>query len=191
MQEKVVLVEPEIPENTGFIARLAANFGYDLRIVDPDFNLSDARGTASRAQDKLRGAEIFDNVEEAVDDLDYVIGTKPGRGRKMDEVEPREGVSLMIGRESSGLTGDELEMCDAVVHISTSDYSSINQSHAAAVLFHHFHAEDAEEKVLESGQKEVLKGELPDSVVEKLLESAPTREEANAMIGDLKSRGQD
>lgn len=189
MNEKAILVEPEIPENTGFIARLAANFGYELRIVNPEFNLSEARGTASKAQDKLRDAEIYGSAEEAVKDLDYVIGTKPGRGRKMESMEPLEGISVMIGRESSGLSGDELELCDAVVHISTGDYSSINQSHAAAILFHHFHTQEDNEKVMEEGQKQILSGELPESVMQKLLESAPTREEADAMIGDLKNVG--
>ncbi|PSH00884.1 MAG: hypothetical protein BRC30_01170 [Nanohaloarchaea archaeon SW_7_46_7] len=32
----VVLVEPEIPENTGFIARLADNYDAELRIVKPE-----------------------------------------------------------------------------------------------------------------------------------------------------------
>lgn len=183
-----MLVEPEIPENTGFIARLAANFGYQLRIVNPDFNLSEARSTASRAQEKLREAEIFDSVKEAVNDLDYVIGTKPGRGRKMESMEPRQGISIMIGRESSGLSGEELELCDAVTHISTGEYSSINQSHAAAILLHHFQTEEEDAETVSSGQKKVLEEEMPEKVVEKVLESNPSSEELNAVIGDLKNR---
>lgn len=188
MTEKVILVEPEIPENTGFTARLAANFEYDIRIVNPEFNLSEARSTASRAQEKLREAEIFDSVEEAVRDLDYVVGTKPGRGRRMEQMEPRKGISIMIGRESSGLSGEELELCDAVTHISTGDYSSINQSHAAAILLHHFKTGDGEPETVSSGQKKVLNQELPDKVVEKVLESNPSMEEMNAVIGELKNR---
>lgn len=191
MSRKIVLVEPEIPENTGFIARLAANFDFELRIVNPEFNLSEARKTASRAQEKLREAEIFDSAEEAVSDLDYVIGTKPGRGRPVKELEPGKDVSVMIGRESSGLTGEELDLCDTTVHISTGEYSSINQSHAAAIILHQIHGNAEDEKVLQSGQKKVLAEELPESVMEKVLESLPSFEEANAMIGDLKEGEED
>ena len=63
---KLVLIEPEIPENTGSIARLAANFYFELRIVNPQFNLAEARKTAKNAQNKLRDARIYEKVEEAV-----------------------------------------------------------------------------------------------------------------------------
>lgn len=187
MNPKAVIVEPEIPENTGFIARLAANFGYDLRIVNPDFNLSEARVTASKAQDKLRDAEIYGSVEEAVEDLDYIVGTKPDRGREVKEFEPRSGLSIMIGRESSGLTRDELDLCDAVVHISTEEYSSINQSHAAAILFHQLTEVDRDvPQSITPDQKDILRNELPSKVTEMILESNPTEDEINSLIGDLK-----
>jgi len=48
-----ILVEPEIPENTGFIARLAANFDFSLRVVNPDFNLEEARKTAKKIRESL------------------------------------------------------------------------------------------------------------------------------------------
>jgi len=132
----VVIVEPEIPENTGFIARLAENFEFELRIVNPEFNLEEAKRTASRAQGKLREAKIYESAEEAVENLEYVLGTKPGRGISLGEFEPRENTSVMIGRESSGLENSELELCDAVTHIETGEYESINQSHAVSIIMH-------------------------------------------------------
>ncbi|MFT4867584.1 MAG: TrmH family RNA methyltransferase [Candidatus Nanohaloarchaea archaeon] len=187
MERKIVLVEPEIPENTGFIARLSANFGYELRLVNPGFNISEARKTASNAQDKLRDARIFDSVEKAVEDLNYVVGTKPGKGVSAREFSPSGETSIMIGRESSGLTEEELGLCDAVVHIFTEEYSSINQSHAAAILMHSFSSFE-QEKSVENGQKKVLKQELPEKTVEAVLESNPSPEELNAMIGELKEK---
>lgn len=182
---KIVLVEPEIPENTGFIARLSANFGYEIRLVNPEFNISEARKTASNAQEKLRDARIFDSAEEAVEDLNYVVGTKPDRGVSVKQFEPSGETSIMIGRESSGLTEEELDLCDAVVHISTEKYSSINQSHASAVLMHSF-SEFQQEESIRRGQKEVLEQELPEKVVSAVLESNPSPKEVNAMIGSLK-----
>ena len=134
----VILVEPEKPENTGLIARLAANFEFDLEIVNPDFNLSECRKTARKAQDKLRDAVIHQSLEEAVRDKKNVIGTKPDRGNSLVTTEKTEKVTIVVGRESSGLSNAELDLCNSTVHIETGSYSSLNQSHAAAVLMHHF-----------------------------------------------------
>lgn len=185
-----ILVEPEIPENTGFIARLAANFDFSLRIVNPEFNLEEARKTAKNAQGKLREAEIFDSVEEAVDDLDYVVGTKPGRGKSLSEFEPRDNTSVMIGRESSGLSNKELGLCDAVVYIETSGYNSLNQSHAAGILFHKLQGlENAEDQGITQGQINKLGELLPESALEALVTSNPERKEVGNIIGDLKDHG--
>ncbi len=183
----VVVVEPETPENTGFIARLAANFDFELRLVNPDFNLSEARETASAAQDKLRDARIFSSVEAAVEDLDYVAGTKPGRGISLEDFSPRNNTSVMIGRESSGLTNEELELCDTVIHIGTGGYESLNQSHAASIFL--YELSRAEDEGVSPDQKEKLEellggGFLPGIVIR----ANPTSEELDRLIGELRER---
>ena len=181
----VILVEPEIPENTGSIARLAHNYNYNIRVVNPDFNLEKARKTAKNGQEKLRNAKIYDTVEEAMEGLEYIVGTKPGKGAGLKEFTPRENTSIMIGRESSGLSNEELEMCDAVVHIETEDYDSINQSHATAVVMHNF-AESSGEG-LDLDKKEYISGIVDSDVLEKLIFRAnPSESEANRLIGDLR-----
>ncbi|MFB6216657.1 MAG: RNA methyltransferase [Candidatus Aenigmatarchaeota archaeon] len=182
----VVLVEPEIPENTGFIARLTANFGFDLRIVKPRFNLAESRGTASSAQEKLRDARIFDSVEDAVEDLDYIVGTKPGRGKSLGEFQPRENTSIMIGRESSGLSNKELDLCDAVVHIETGEYSSLNQSHAASILMHSFFSRE-ESRGMSEGVKNKLHSMIGGTTLEKaIIESNPSTDVMGRIISDLR-----
>lgn len=182
-----ILVEPEIPENTGFIARLAANFEFSLRIVNPEFNLEEARKTAKNAQEKLRNAEIFESVEEAVEDLDYVVGTKPGKGKAIGDFETRDNTSVMIGRESSGLSNNELELCDAVVYIETSGYSSLNQSHAAGVLFHKLQClEDTENEGIRQGQISKIEKILPKTVSETILEANPSKSKVDRILGELK-----
>ncbi len=181
-----VIVEPEVPENTGFMARLAANFHFKLRLVNPGFNLKEARKTAKNAQDKLREAEIYETVEAAVDDLDFVVGTKPGKGVKLQEFEPHRNTAVMIGRESSGLTNEELALCDAVVEIETSAYESINQSHAAAILFHWFNF--SETPGMEAGQKEKI-GELlaeRPELREAVIRSGPSEKQAGRIISELR-----
>jgi len=181
----VILVEPEIPENTGSIARLAHNYDYQIRVVDPGFNLEKARKTAKNGQEKLRNAKIYGTVEEAVEGLEYVVGTKPGKGVGLKEFTPRENTSIMIGRESSGLSNEELEMCDSVVHIETEDYDSINQSHATAIAMHSF--AEASGEGLDLDKKEYISGIVDSGVLEKLIFRAnPSESEANRLIGDLR-----
>jgi len=138
---EIILVNPEKPKNTGFIARLSANFEYEIKIVNPEFNLEESRKTAKKAQDKLREAKIFSNLEKAIDEGKTTVATKMNRGKKLRKVEKKEDISVIIGRESSGMTNSEIQKCDELVHIETSDYSSLNQSHAAAVFMHYFYTE--------------------------------------------------
>lgn len=178
----IILVEPEVPENTGFIARLCENFDFDLRAVRPEFNLSEARGTANNAQEKLRNTEIFDELEEAVNDLDFVVGTKPGKGTSCKEFNFRENTSIMLGRESSGLTNSELDLCDAVVHIQ-SDYSSLNLSHAGSVVM--YEAYQAEDKAVNTERLDFLENKYGGKVRELISRASPTDEELDRLLGDL------
>ncbi|MFB6174602.1 MAG: RNA methyltransferase [Candidatus Nanohalobium sp.] len=186
----VILVEPEIPENTGFTARLADNYDAELRVVNPDFQLDEARKTATNAQQKLRDTKIYENLEEAVKDLEQVIGTKPGRGLPVEKFQPRENTSVIIGRESSGLSNKELDMCDAVVHIDLPGYSSMNQSHAAAVLMHEL-SSSPEERSLSTEQKKAIGKILGDGKIkELLLRASPTSQEYDRLMGELKKLGE-
>lgn len=183
----IILVEPEIPENTGFTARLAANYRYSLRIVDPEFNLKKARKTAKNSQEKLRNAKIFSNVKEAVEDLEYVAGTKPGRGQPLENFEPKQNTSLMIGRESSGLTNKELELCDTVLHLNVPGYSSLNQSHATAILLHSLSTADKKEG-MEEKQKQKIQELAPKNIAEKLVDANPSKNQAGKIIEELIQR---
>ncbi|QGA80352.1 RNA methyltransferase [Candidatus Nanohalobium constans] len=184
--EKVILVEPEIPENTGFIARLAANFEAELRIIQPEFNLSEARKTTNKYQDKLRNAEIYETVEKAVENLDYVVGTKPGKGVGLKKFQPRENMSLMIGRESHGLSNKELEHCDTKIHIETGKHSSLNQSHAAAVLMHSFYTK--QKKQVKVDKLDAINEETGEVTRKLLKRAAPTEKEMKAVTAEIKSR---
>lgn len=185
----VILVEPEISENTGFIARLCDNFDYGLRLVNPDFNLSECRNTASSSQDVLRDAEIFESLENAVEDLDFVVGTKPGRGVGLSSFEVKGYESIVLGRESRGLSNEELDLCDAVVHIETGNFDSLNLSHAASVLMSNFFRKSNQDNSgLTNGQKEFLEDSLKDQEMLKslILRGNPDRNEFDRLVGELK-----
>lgn len=183
--KSVILVEPEIPENTGFIARLTDNFDAELRIVNPGFRLDEARETATNAQQKLRDAKIYESLEEAIEGLDQVIGTKPGKGLPVKQFTPRKNTSVVIGRESSGLSNEELSLCDAVVHIDLPGYQSMNQSHATAVLLHELN-EREDGNSLKQKQKKALKEKIGNGkVYELILRGSPREGEYDRLMGEL------
>lgn len=152
----VVLVEPENPGNVGFVCRVLANFEVsDLRIIGEDLRQSpQAQIYSVHAAHILQSASIFSSLEEALSDLEatWASTARAGRNRSVtralvpleDLPNPasRDGkVGLVFGRESAGLTNDEVNLCDLAFLIPTSEeYPSMNLSHAVAVVLYHLYS---------------------------------------------------
>ena len=149
----VVLVEPEEPGNVGFVSRVLANFGVpELRIVgwDPREDMT-AQIFSVRANNILDSAGIFDDLPSALEDIEAAWATSARAGRnhsvtralvplkELPDPTNLEGkIALVFGRESSGLTNEELGLCELAFTIPTSEaYPSLNLSHAVAVVLHH------------------------------------------------------
>src|SRR5699024_7944741 len=74
----VVLVEPQLGENIGMVARAMANFGLgELRLVNPrdGWPNEKARAASSRADHVIDNVVVFDNLRQAIADLNYVVAT--------------------------------------------------------------------------------------------------------------------
>ncbi|MHA1713272.1 MAG: RNA methyltransferase [Candidatus Ranarchaeia archaeon] len=153
MEVIVILVEPEISGNIGAIARTMKNFGCnDLRLVNPKAIINEeARRRAVHANDILDSTTIFPSLESALATVDLAIATtaRLAGGYNVDRttITPKQlqeqcrfekGVmGLIFGRESSGLTNEELSHANIVVSIPTSKYyPSLNISHAVAILLY-------------------------------------------------------
>ncbi|MDZ7824752.1 MAG: RNA methyltransferase [Gammaproteobacteria bacterium] len=147
---RLVMVEPTHPGNIGAACRAMKNMGLHrlvlvnpLRHPDPE-----ARFRAASALDVLDGARVVDTLAEAIDDCTLVIGAS-ARSRRLPwpMVTPREAgrrvieeassgpVALLFGRESSGLTNEELARCQLHLHIpSDPGYPSLNVSMAMQLV---------------------------------------------------------
>ncbi|MFV2040989.1 MAG: RNA methyltransferase [Candidatus Hydrothermarchaeales archaeon] len=181
----VVLVEPKLQCNVGFVARAMKNFGLGrLYFSGRDFKPEDkAFECAAHAEDILERAEHLGDS-----DLNQVFDITIGSTAKTHEkssstraaITPRKlaeilsgvsgSVGLLLGREDSGLSNSELDCCDMVVSIPTpAPYSTMNLSHAAAVLFYELgqnyladgegvirEAEGSEKEALHKGFKSLL-----------------------------------
>ena len=179
---RIVLVETTHPGNIGAVARAMKNMClHRLVLVNPKlFPDSEAVARASGAQDVLEDAQVVDSLEAAVGDCRVVIGASARkRSTLWTAVDPREcaamalqqspqtEVALVFGRESSGLTSEELDRCTHLVHIPANpDYSSLNIAMAVQVLSYELRMQSlagqgaASVEVGEAGEE----GEAPASV---------------------------
>jgi len=146
----IVLVGTTHPGNIGAVARAMKNMQMtNLRLVAPKiFPSADATSRASGADDVLSRAMVCDTLREAVADCQVVIGAS-ARSRTISwpELTPRECVTeiftrhagekiaIVFGREHSGLTNEELDMCRYLLHIPCNPaFSSLNLAAAVQVI---------------------------------------------------------
>jgi tRNA/rRNA methyltransferase len=148
----VILVEPQLADNIGAAARAMANFGLSrLRLVNPrgGWPIERAWVVASGAHRILDNVKVFDSVESAIGDLNYVLATT---ARAHDQAKPvvdavaaaqtasarivaGEAVGLMFGRERNGLENDEIALADAIITLPVNpSFASLNLAQAVVIV---------------------------------------------------------
>jgi tRNA/rRNA methyltransferase len=148
----VILVEPQMAENIGMVARAMANFGLsELRLVAPrnGWPKKGAHSAASGATHILEGAKLYPGTREAIADLNYVFATTAREREQMKRVfapEPAmreaqarladgQGVGILFGRERTGLENDEVSLADAIVTFPVDPkFSSLNLAQAVLLV---------------------------------------------------------
>ncbi len=148
----IVLVEPQLGENIGMVARAMANFGLaELRLVKPrDGWPSDkARAAASKADHVIDGVVVFETLAEAIADLQYVLATtarerdgfKPVRGPVEAGRELRgrfnagQRTGILFGREKFGLFNEEVGLADEIVTFPVNPaFASLNIAQAVLLM---------------------------------------------------------
>ena len=136
----VVLVEPEIPGNTGNIGRICANIGARLHLVYPlGFDISDkAVKRAGLDYWHLLDLRIYPNIQDFLDRCgkeNLWLATTKGSVRYTD-VNYEDECFLLFGRESAGLPQWLREQyADRCIRIPMRpDNRSINLGNAASIL---------------------------------------------------------
>lgn len=147
---KVVLVGTSHPGNIGSAARAMKVMGLSqLVLVAPQCEVDhQTMALAAGADDVVKNAQVYPTLEDAVADCALVVGSS-ARSRTLDwpMLEPREcgvkfveegrtaSVALVFGRERTGLTNEELQMCQYHVCIPANpEYSSLNLAMAVQTL---------------------------------------------------------
>lgn len=148
---RIVLVGTQHPGNIGSAARAIKTMGLRrLVLVAPErYPHVEALAMAAGADDVLDQALILPSLAEAVADCRLVLGcTARDRRVALEQLLPRAAaaraceaeqsgaeVALVFGRERTGLSNEELQLCHAAVHIPADPaYSSLNLAAAVQVL---------------------------------------------------------
>ncbi len=172
---KVVLVGTTHSGNIGSAARAMKVMGLSqMVLVDPQCQVdAQAIALAAGASDIALNAQIYPTLEAAVADCGLVVGTS-ARSRTLEwpMLEPREcgekliseanqhSVAMVFGRERTGLTNDELQLCHYHVCVPANpEYSSLNLAMAVQLLS--YEVRMAYLALQQSSQSSTLQEEYP------------------------------
>lgn len=147
---KIVMVGTTHPGNIGAAARAMANMCFTrLTLVDPQCPVGEiAYARASGANAILDNRETCNDLAQAIADCNCVIAASARRrSLSWPELSPPEladklvgmndtaRTALVFGREHSGLSNDEIQLCNYMVCIPTNpEFSSLNVASAIQVL---------------------------------------------------------
>jgi tRNA/rRNA methyltransferase len=148
----IILVEPQLGENIGMVARAMANFGLaELRLVSPrdGWPNEKARSAASKADHVIDGAVVFETLEDAIRDLNFVYATtarerygfKPVRSpvyaasTLREKFKTGEKTGILFGRERWGLSNEEVALADEIVTFPVNPaFASLNIAQAVLLM---------------------------------------------------------
>lgn len=140
MHINIVLLEPEIPSNTGNIGRTCAATGASLHLIEPlGFHLSE-KAIRRSGMDYWKDIDIHrylnyeDFMQKNPDALVFYATTKAPRA--YTEVRFEDNCFIMFGKESAGIPEkilhDHPENCIRIPMVQ--DTRSLNLSNSAAII---------------------------------------------------------
>lgn len=149
----IVLVRTQMAENIGAVARAMLNFGVEeLRLVSPDpFDKDQAEAMACAGSPIIKKAKLYSSLSDALSDCHFSVATtrRPRRAR-FGLLDPKEAVhlfsrnvggkvALVFGPERTGLTNEEVYLCDSASMIPTTEEGSMNIAQSSVVYLYEWH----------------------------------------------------
>ena len=140
MAFNIVLVEPEIPQNTGNIARTCAATGARLHLVKPLGFAIDDKSLKRAGLDywHLLDVTVYENLDEFFERNKggnmWYLTTKGAK--RYDQAELRDGDYFLFGKETKGLPEELLhENYDKAIRIPMiANARSLNLSNSVAIV---------------------------------------------------------
>jgi TrmH family RNA methyltransferase len=152
MHVRIILVEPLEAGNVGAAARAMKNFGFtDLWIVGGKTERTDnvSAWWAVGAIDVVEHATRVDMLAEALADCHLTVATTAVRGRQVyeqltpadvariasEELGDEHRIGVVFGREKSGLSGEEVMLCQRTASIPTwPEFPTMNLAQSVAIF---------------------------------------------------------
>lgn len=147
---QIVLVETQDSANIGSVCRAMKTMGISRLVItgSRSYDLNRVRTLALHAADIYDNARRTETLEKALQGSILSVGSTRRRGkfRKYFSMNPEQladhindcgagTISIVFGREADGLTDEELQLCDAAVHIPSSPlFPSLNLAQAVQVI---------------------------------------------------------
>ena len=173
MKVRVVSVQPLYQVNVGYIARIAANFGATkLYFVRPRCRILGKKAImySKHGRHLLESASVCSSVSEATRGSVAVATTAEAHKSAMsffNSISLEElaeslrsngaaAVSVVLGRDDTGLTKEEITECDYTLSLDTGrSYKTLNISHALAVILYFLTRMQSKEGARHASQKEL------------------------------------
>jgi len=149
---RIVLVEPRDSGNVGAAARAMKNFGFtDLVIAGESTERTDdvSAWWAVGANDIVESATRVPTLADALIDCHLTVATTAVRGRHVfEQLTPSDvaelaqetlgdehRIAIVFGRERSGLSGQEIAMCQRTASIPTwPEFPTMNLAQSVAIF---------------------------------------------------------
>ena len=146
----IVLVQPQIPENIGAVARAMHNMGLSRLVLVEPKSCDPCRvgKTATGSSiDLIENMAVHDDLREALAPFHYLVGTTARIGalrptmsrpselaRNLVSISQNNLAGILFGPEDRGLSNDHLRHCHTNVTIPTASFSSLNLAQAVMII---------------------------------------------------------
>ena len=149
----IILVKPQLPENIGMVARAMDNCGLKkLILVSPRERWPNVKAIKASANSKdiFKNVKIFKSLNESLLTFNHVIATSNRKrflqkpfynnfDKAFKKINTGGKIAFIFGPENSGLSNDDLMLCDSILNINLSkSNTSLNLSHAVLLVAYEY-----------------------------------------------------
>ena len=142
-----ILHKPQLSENIGACARGMKNFNFNkLSIINPKpiYPNDKILATSVGAKDIIKKSKVFETIEPAIKNIDYLIATSSRFRNKnikhikledLKNIDFKKKIGFLFGSEASGLSNIEVSYANYALQIPTNpDFKSLNLSHSLIII---------------------------------------------------------
>ena len=172
-----ILHKPQLSENIGACARGMKNFNFNkLIVIDPKpiFPNDKIFATSVGAKNVINKSRVFNKLEPALKNIDYVIATSARFRNKnikhiqleeLKKINYKKKVAFLFGSEASGLSNNEVSYANYTLQIPANpDFKSLNLSHSliiiaqyvSSIIYKKFSSFKKSKKVKSASKKDIV-----------------------------------